>query len=222
MKLYTSLLTIFLVSTSVQAQERKNNFDFYVFGVPQYIVTNGIRIDFDIHTKGTKKWWIISPYFYSDKSSLDLLNLSVDDYYDAYSYDNLIGGGLGVFRKKYLSQKYDDRRIYLAAGGEYKYFQIEGDNYTYVEYTGEDGLLYQHMDDIDYQMKINTGSLKAYIGFQSELFAFLFTDVFMGVGLRFSHHSSPQDVTIKYNRGYFDYGYTGTMFVFGVRFGIGY
>lgn len=222
MKLFTTFSIFLFFTIFVQAQEQEENFDLFVFGVPQYLVTNGIRIDLDIHDKGTQKWWVLSPYFYSDKSSIDLLNLSSDDYYDAYSFDDLIGGGLGINRKIYLSKNYSDRGIYLGVGGEYKFFQIKGESFTYVEYTGEDGFLYQHMEDIDYRMNINTGSLRTYVGLQSELIPFLFTDIFMGVGLRFSHHNSPQNVTIKYNRGYFDYGYTGTMFVFGIRFGIGY
>jgi hypothetical protein len=222
--IYTfTLVFIFCFSVLTNAQEDEKQPNFMVFGVPQYLFTNGLRIDFDIHKKDTRNWFIVSPYYYSHNSSLDLLNLSGGEgYYDVYNYDKLTGGGLGLSKKIFLTKKSLYEGFYLSYGGSYKYFDIDGNSFIWVEYTGEDGLKYQEMKDIKYKLFIHSMNANAVIGYQYQVIPSLYLDFYCGFGIKYSIHDSPQNVTVKYNRGYYDYGYTGTQFIGGVRFGIGF
>ncbi len=200
----------------------KKEYHFLLFGVPQYIITNGLRIDVDIQEKESHNWLIISPYYYFDRSSVDLLNLSgTDDYYDPYSYDQMLGVGIGIGRKTFLSKKPVSEGFYLYYGATYKYFDIDGNNFTWIEYTGSDGLPYQQMADIEYTMKINSIAACAAVGYQFQVVSSLYIDAYLGFGIKYAFHYSPEHVTIKYNRGENDYGYTGTLLVGGIRIGIG-
>jgi hypothetical protein len=214
------LLTGLALQSNAQQEDKQHN--LMIFGLPQYLLTNALRVDFDIHKKNTNNWLVISPYYYSDKSSVDILNLSGSDgYYDLYSYDKMTGGGIGLSKKMFLSKKSYTNGYYLMYGACYRYFNIDGNSFTWVEYTGTDGLKYQKMDDIKYQLSIHSLNANAVIGYQVEIMPSLYVDFFMGFGLKYSLHNSPQHVTVKYNRGYLDYGYTGTQFIGGFRIGIG-
>ena len=204
-----------------QGQEDRE-YNFLIAGVPQYILTNGIRIDFDIHQKESPHWIVLSPYYYIDRSSVDILNLGgSDEYYDPYNYDQIVGVGLGLSRKTFLVKKPVSQGIYLQYGGSYKYFNIDGNNYVWVQYTGDDGLPYQQMEDIKYSLNIHSIGASTTLGYQIQVLPSFYIDVFLGFGVKYSFHDSPENVTIKYNRGIFDYGYTGTHFVGGIRFAMG-
>jgi hypothetical protein len=133
----------------------------------------------------------------------------------------MIGGGLGISKKIFLSKKSTIEGMYLSFGGTYRYFNIDGNSFTWVEFTGDDGMTYQDMEDIKYDLNINSLHANAIIGYQYSLIPNLYIDVFMGFGIKYSIHSSPQNITVKYNRGYYDYGYTGNQFIGGIRLGIG-
>jgi hypothetical protein len=210
------------ISLFSNAQDLQKKSNFMIFGVPQYLFTNGLRIDFDIHQKNTRNWFVISPYYYSDKSSVDPMNLGGnDEYYDLYSYDKLVGGGLGLSKRIFLTKKSTIDGFYLSYGACYRYFNIDGNSFTWVEYTDEnDGLKKQKMDDLKYELSINSINANAVLGYMYEALPSLYLDFYMGFGVKYSIHNSPQHVTVKYNRGYYDYGYTGTQFIGGVRVGI--
>jgi hypothetical protein len=223
-RIFTFLLLLSIGTfASINAkQPEKKEHNLIIFGVPQYIITNGLRVDLDIHKKDSPHWLIISPYYYFDRSSVDLLNLSgSEDYYDPYSYDQMIGVGLGFGRKTFLSKEPVSKGVYLYYGADYKYFDIDGNNYTWVEYIGTDDLPYQQMDNLDYTMKINSIAASACIGYQNQILSSLYLDLYLGFGVKYAFHNSPQHVTTKYNRGSNDYGYTGTHLVGGIRLGIG-
>jgi hypothetical protein len=221
------VITILLIAsgtlTSMKAKPPESKeYNFVIFGVPQYIVSNGLRIDFDIHKKNSSRWLILSPYYYFDRSSVDLLNLGgSNDDYDPYSYDQMMGTGLGIAQKIFLSKEPVSHGYYLHYGITYKYFHIDGNNYTWIEYTGEDGLPYQHMQDIEYNMNIHSVAASANLGYQYQIMPALYLDLFIGFGVKYAFHYSPEHVTVKYNRGINDLGYIGTHMTGGIRIGIG-
>ena len=131
------------------------------------------------------------------------------------------GAGIGIARKIFVLSKTSTEGLYAMAGVTYKYFNIQGDNLTYVETTGDDGLTYHQMQDIEYSININSYNGYAALGWQVSLFSKSYVDFYIGFGLKYSTHSSPEKVSVKYNHGIIDYGYTGTQFVGGVRLGIG-
>jgi len=200
------------------SQDQKNE-KVVLFFVPQYLITNGIRLDIDIRKTDSNKWWIISPYFYADGSSSSSLN--PDDQYDynPHSYEKMTGYGLGISRKIFVT-KHSYKGLYAALGINYRYFTIEGDNFNYVELTGDDGLIYYEMQDLNYSVNINSYNGYAIMGQQFNPFSKFYIDLFLGFGIKYSTHSSPENVAIEYNRGNIDYGYSGTQFIAGARLGI--
>ena len=109
------------------------------------------------------------------------------------------GVGMGIAQKIFLSKEPVSEGFYLIYGATYKYFDIDGNNFIWVEYTGGDGLDYQHM----------------------QVIPSLYMDFFVGFGVKYAFHQSPEHVTVKYNRGINDFGYIGTLMVGGIRIGIG-
>jgi len=196
--------------------------DLIVFFSPQYMITNAIRLDIDIRQGETNKWWIVAPYFYFDNSSTSVLNTDdlYEDNYDPHVYKDMWGAGLELRRKMFLLSRNYDKGFYLSFGANYKYFNIIGDNVTYFEEEGEDGLMYHRMADIAYSININSYSGFATIGHQFKPSSKFFIDLYVGFGLKYSFHNSPQHVSIKYNRDFTDYGYTGTQFLGGFRLGV--
>jgi hypothetical protein len=221
-KIYMLLLPVMLFQSAIARQPEKKEYNFLIFGVPQYIITNGLRIDADIHRKESPHWLIISPYYYFDHVSVDLLNLGGSSvYYDPYSYDKMMGFGLGLSRRTFLSKEPVSHGFYLQYGATYKYFNLEGKNYTWVEYTDNDDLPYQEMRYINYYVYVHSMSASALVGYQTQILPSFYIDVFIGFGVKYAFHRSPEHVTVKYNRGVDDYGYTGTYMAGGIRFGIG-
>jgi hypothetical protein len=223
-KKHTNIFLLLLVSIQLihaEAPEKKEH-NYIVFGVPQYIISNGLRVDLDLHHKESPNWLILSPYYYFDHQSVDLMNLGgSQNYYDSYTYDKMVGAGLGISRRTFLTKESVSRGFYLQYGATYKYFDINGNNYTWVEITGTDGLPYQEMHDIKYYVYIHSISANAIVGYQTQLLPSLYIDIYVGFGVKYSIHHSPEHVTVKYNRGVDDFGYTGTQMVGGIRFGIG-
>lgn len=201
----------------------KKEHSFILSGVPQFLASNGLRINLDIQKKNTAKWFIISPYLYYDKLSVDPLNLGGSDtYFDNYSYKQMLGAGLGLGQRIFLSKKPISHGVYIWFSGTYKYFNISGDNGTFVEYVDEeDGLTYQHIEDINYTINIHQMSLGAVVGYQFQIIPTLYIDPYIGFGIKYSFHNSPQNATLEYNRGVDDYGFTGTHISGGIRFGFG-
>lgn len=212
------LSIILLASIHVFGQSPQER--FIIYGVPQYLFTNGLRLDADLNLNNSNSWWTISPYFYSDKSSIDPFDFTADDEYNSRSYDKMQGFGLGIERRYILTKKVKSEGFYLKYGATYKKFTIEGSNFTFREYIGDDGLTYQGMRQGDYSIDINSIMGNICIGYQFEIMPKLYLDTFMGFGLKYSHHNSSDKVTTKYNRSTIDYGYTGTMFVGGWRLGV--
>jgi hypothetical protein len=218
-------ITIIIIQTfqTIHAKlPEKKEHNFLIMGVPQYIIANGLRIDLDIHQKESPNWLILSPYYYFDHYSVDLMNIGgSEDYYDPYTYDKMTGVGMGISRKTFLSKESVSNGFYLLYGADYKYFDINGNNFTWVEYIGTDGFPYQEMKDIKYDMYIHSIGGCTSIGYQAQIISSLYFDFYLGFGVKYAFYKSPQHVTVKYNRGINDLGYTGTHMVGGIRIGIG-
>lgn len=211
------ILILLIFSSNIKAQEEIND-NKITFIVPQYIITNGIRIDIDIRKPESNNWWVITPYYYDDDSKLSFLNPDDNFEFNPHSYESMYGAGLGIARKIFLRKP--TKGLYVMAGIGYKYFKIKGDNETYVETLGDDGLVYFEIQDLKYAININSYSGYATIGYQLNPFSKFYIDFYLGFGIRYSTHNSPENVTTKYNRGNIDYGYSGTLPIIGVRLGV--
>ncbi len=216
------ILTVFigiLICNISMAQENDTE-TVVAFIVPQYLITNAIRVDVDFRKSESNKWWVISPYYYSDGSDYSILNRSNSDF-NQNKYESMYGVGIGVARKMFLKSDETAKGFYATVGLTYKYISIQGDNFTYMETTGDDGLTYYQMADLMYTININSYSGSVIIGHQFNPLPKFYIDMFIGFGLKYSTHDSPEKVAITYNRGSIDYGYSGTQFIGGIRLGVG-
>jgi hypothetical protein len=218
-KYIITLLFITVCSLFSHAQDSKSE-NVILFFNPQYLFTNGVRIDVDFRKSDSNKWWIISPYYYSDGSDRSFLNRGSGSYYNSTEYESMQGYGLGVSRKIFFKAKSTAKGLYVLVGLTYRHFNIEANNYTYVEITGDDGLKYYDLRNTDYTININSYNGSLVLGHQFNPAPRFYIDLYMGFGLRYSAHSSPENATVEYDRGNIDYGYNGTQFIGGGRLGI--
>ena len=219
-KITTLIIAILLIYTGKSIAQENYSEKLILSFNPQYLFTNAIRVDFDVRSKASNNWWVISPYYYTDGADESFLNRGDRNNYNPTKYENMYGLGLGIARKIYLLQKTEAKGLYALAGITYKYFSIQGDNFTYVETTGDDGLNYYDMQDMEYTININSYGGSLIIGNQFNPFPKFYIDLYLGFGLKYSKHSSPENAVIEYDRGSIDYGYSGTQFLGGVRLGV--
>ncbi|MDF1549917.1 MAG: hypothetical protein P1P88_18975 [Bacteroidales bacterium] len=234
---YVKLLVFILLATNfLKSQENQellestktvsnhhSNKSIILFVVPQYLMLNGIRIDVDFRQKDANKWWMLSPYYYySNRNSINILrNSRGESAYPEFEYDKLIGVGLGVGRKHFLLKESISTGFYFKYGASYRHFDIQTSIPLFVEYIGDDGLTYQHLEQKPYSLKIENFRLNGEIGYQFETRAQkLFFDFYAGFGASYSFHNSAQENSIEYNRNSIDYGFTGVLLTGGVRIGV--
>ena len=177
--------------------------------VPHYILFNGLRFDIE-HVSGTKAWGL-SPRFYYLKRDYHPIS------YSEAALKSLVGGGMGLFRKfvKSSTEKYLG---YWALGLDVNYFNLGYEQYTWVAKPFYDQTVY------DYELVERKGSivrldLSATIGIEQKLWNFLIFEPYIGVGYRYSmpflaNGTNPFDDV-------FSYGYTGPLFIFGIKLGSG-
>jgi hypothetical protein len=219
-KYILSILIIFTFGQLLIGQVNKSE-NAVIFFNPQYLFTSGLRVDIDFRKPNSNKWWVISPYYYSDGDDASFLNRDNSSGYNSREYESMYGLGLGVARKIFF--KSDDttaKGFYVLGGVTYRYFEIQGDNLTYVETTGADGLEYFDLQDIEYTVNINSYNGYVILGNQFNISSRCYFDLYMGFGLRYSTHNSPENAVVEYNRGNIDYGYSGTQFIGGFRIGV--
>lgn len=214
-----SILLLTFLSINTIAQENKSE-NVVAFINPQYLFTSGIRVDIDFRKPHSNKWWVLSPYYYRDGSDESFLNRDDNEGYGSREYKSMTGYGLGISRKVFLRADETARGLYASVGFTYRYFDISGENRVFYETIGDDGLPYFELTDMDYSININSYNGSLIVGSQFNPFSRFYIDLYFGFGVRYSTHSSPEDVAVEYDRGNIDYGYSGTQFIGGFRFGI--
>jgi hypothetical protein len=208
-KVILILFTGFIINnTNISAQEKTSQ--YMIMGVPQYIIDNGIRIDIDMQTSDTRNWWVFAPQYYID--------LNGDHFIRTHS-KQMHGIGLLVYRKAFLSKKYTNKGFYLSVGLGYQYFDLLNNDGYWTNFN-DDGLNYYQLSKSDTHVYINKVLTDGIIGYQFELIDHLYSDIFIGFGLRYSINEQLNGTYTKYNSNVFDYGYTGTTFIVGMRFGV--
>ena len=234
---YLLLLASWFIVSQTQAQDREFN------PLPRYVETQkkytfaiqpmqwfnwGWRFDFETRLGDGPGWLQFGPavysvtkknhHFYDDNYAWhkDFIDFGIRE-----PFVKLNGGGLDINYKRFIDPY---RSLYFASGVSYTRFNIDynaGWAGEWKDYT-EDGLLY-HEYIHSYTQKINTQhinrmSVNQYFGFQvPSRHAFLF-DMFVGISYR--HALSDKDKPSFDNYSY-SYGYSGFVFMTGVRFGIG-
>jgi hypothetical protein len=209
-KIYILLLGIILYANSAISQE--NPPKLLIMGVPQYMVRQGIRIDFELPTKDYNSWWVFSPVYF-----INVSDLGNDERRD---YEQMHGYGLSIGRKGFLSRKSLDKGVYISGNAGFHYYNFLANISRWHEIE-IDGLKYQEYVTSNSHVYVNKFLIDALVGYQKEIYSRLYLDFYAGIGLRYSFHEGPSGSNVKFNKNVFDYGYTGTLFVGGFRLGIG-
>lgn len=158
MKNLTLILLLLLLAPKVKSQDslavKENQFAFSL--TPQYVITGGMRLDFDI--KVNKKGWLtLAPIiYYMDNSYM----------YDPES-TSFTGAGAFINYRYFPSGK----GIYASTGINYRYLDTKYSDYN---------------DDSDKEAQFNTFGFDFTFGYQFRLVEQLFMDLYLGWGFRYS------------------------------------
>ena len=227
-------MTLCAITLQVNAQQSSVNTENkryahtqkkFTFAVqPFQMCNNSLRYDFEIRLGKGPGWLQVGPAFYfkpfDEREKPDYNYNEGGDYYQPgiylfrEPYSGLKGSGLDLNYKHFLDPR---RSFYIAVGVSYAHFNIKYWTWTWDDYI-EDGLQYFTNVQAYRTQQIDRFGVNNFIGFQiPSRHAFLF-DVFGGYALRFADSDKNQPA---FNRFPYSYGYSGIVFLMGVRFGFG-
>ena len=197
---------------------------------PLQMFNNGARFDFEIRLKDGNGWLQFGPtiyqikysdnlkdpsyYYYLNRDDFEYLMLKWGEINFREPYTKMIGGGLNVNYKKFFES---DRMFYYATGLSYTHFNVE-----YIECVWKD--FYE--DDLQFlkealefrNQPINRIGANFFFGIQPPFISPFVIDIYCGIALRLSLLDSDKPSFDKYK---YSYGYSGSILLFGVRFGFG-
>ena len=227
--LYLSIWALCFISVQGFAQTR---YDWHqkrytVTVQPMQLLRNSLRFDFEMRIDNGPGWLQIGPALYyipqSDDPDYGYLGNEYHRYYHYREYgevsmidpcSGMLGGGLDVNYKWFFDPK---RTIYLLGGASYTHFTIRYWGWAWSDYV-QDGLLYHEYVSGFRRQHINRFGLNGLFGFQIPSRHAFLVDMFVGFSYR---HSMAEKNKPSFSTDVFSYGYTGLVFVTGLRFGIG-
>ncbi|MFP4526866.1 MAG: hypothetical protein ACLFNL_10805 [Bacteroidales bacterium] len=175
---------------------------------PQYLINQGLSIEWEKRLDTNNNWLKLSSQFYFDERSNQSMN-----------YEELSGLGIEAHHKMYLLPDKIGSGPYLSYGLLYQYFELKYADNDWTSYT-EDGLDYTEYKRSLHSQWIHKTGVNLLLGYQLIRFNRLFMDVYLGSGLRISFRKENDENTPQYNESSTDFGYSGTLVVGGVRFGV--
>ncbi len=176
--------------------------------VPQYAITNGIRIDVDLRLNESRHWLVFAPQLY--------LRMSESTNYD---YNSLVGFGFEFQHKMFLHDKPKPKGPYFAYGPVFNYFNVEDDGYNISPFS-EYGNSYFELAEGPVHTNIFKVGGNIIFGMQTVISDFFYIDTYIGTGFRLSFDNRTSGLHKGYNDWMGDLGYSGTLLVGGVRIGI--
>ena len=231
---YLLLLAVWFFTSQTQAQDKagRQSLPRYFSTQKKYTVAiqpfqwfnSGWRFDFETRLGDGPGWLQFGPTVYSASGNGNSYSYGYDgyDYHSGFSFhesfSKLNGGGLDINYKRFINP---ERSLYFASGLSYSRFNIDyhggygewknymEDGLQYHEYIYSQGLHTQH---------INRTAINSYFGYQVPSRRMFLFDMFVGFSYR--HANSEKDKP-AFDRYAYSYGYTGLVFMTGLRFGIG-
>jgi len=206
------LLLLLMVPFSVLGQTEKNplaesNFSFGI--VPQYTFTKGLRADLDFRLNNKNNWLVVAPQLY----------VSNEDTYSS-DYNSMWGAGIELQHKIFMKKDLDKRGIYFAYGPTFHLFSVKDEGLTAQAYE-EDGGNYIGLEEGgEMTTHIYKFGGNFIIGAQIVIGKVMYIDPYIGIGMRFSFDDQSSGLHGYYNEWWSDMGYSGTLMVGGVRFGL--
>lgn len=207
MKILKLIIVFLLFAGSAFAQESltptgENKYAFSL--TPQYVITGGMRLDFDfkINEKG---WLTLAPIFYY-----------MDDTY-MYAPESTSYTGLGGF----LNYRYfpTGKGVYAAAGLNYRLLNTQYSSYVDYDYSASSYAPNPGSNSDEKEAQFNTFGFDFTFGYQFRLVEQLFMDLYLGWGFRYSLQDSEEDESY-WSDAILDLGYSGFLPVAGLRIGL--
>lgn len=163
--------------------------------VPQYAIINGLRVDYDFQM--SKNHWIqIAPTLYAGKRNMD-----INDFY------SIKGFALQLYHRYHPGEGFDKVPVYLSVGPVYQYFQLRHEEYS--------GSITEMRNTTIH--RVGADILIGIFNTTSNTFIF---DLYTGLGLRHAFLSTDAENEHRFDETFIDYGYSGTIWLLGLRIGI--
>ncbi len=212
------LIICITLFSSIKAQDQtgiaQNKFQLAL--VPQYLINNGMRIDFEYIFKNPKHVLLISPQFYYDKNDINYDQYQANYYED--EYEQLNGYGAGLHHKIAVSTV-KTWTFYFTYGVEYAHFTINNKRWEWVS-TTEEGMEYLKYELIDIEQNTDRFRFDLYMSIQYNYAKNMFFDFYMGMGAVYSlNKMNPDFVKSLFQDKMYGYAFNGMYLPIGFRFG---
>lgn len=207
------IILVLLTSTIVFAQESQTFKREKILSiVPQYVFQNGFRVDYEFTLRNNWKSWLqLSPELFINTDGNDI---------SSYNYNSMRGIGLEVHHKYFMEEPNERNGFYFAYGGGFQFFGIKSDEY--VDYTfSEGGAEYISYRQEEVNTSINRVLLNFVVGKQVVRYKPFIVDYYLGIGFRYSMDKN-LELMETYNQSWFDYGYSGSLMVAGIKLGFNF
>lgn len=196
---------------------------------PLQLLRNTLRLDFEMRIAHGLGWLQFGPalYYYPKETTNNPDYGYIGKYYYGYHYyrnqeaifptepcSGIFGGGLDVNYKWFFDPK---RTLYLLGGNSFSRFNVRYWGWEWSDYI-QDGLPYHEFVPRCLHQHINRLGINGLFGFMIPSRHAFLVDMFWGFSYRlsFSEKDKPPFGTYMSSPGY-----TGLVFVTGVRFGVG-
>jgi hypothetical protein len=212
------LFSISLPINEAKAQEGESR-SLMVSTVPQYLLIQGLRMDIDKKLPLDRSWLVIAPQIYLGYTNRDgeASNFGGKNWYTGSEYDQVIGAGLDVYHKIFLEDNERPVGVYYAYGLSFRTFKMNFK--SEIDSTAPDLTIHRVVKDANQQ--IFSGGFGMIMGYQEQIKDYFLTDFYMGIGARYSNDDKGDYAyTRRYDRRMWDYAWTGTQLVIGLRFGV--
>lgn len=200
-------LPLLLAAQNVTDEEQVQA-TFGIGVVPQYAISNGMRMDLDFRINDKNHWLVIAPQFY----------LRNDPSF-TWDYNSMSGVGVELQHKVFLKRKFRMVNPYFAYGPVFNYFSVKDDGLTARAFA-EDGGNYIGLTEDEMTTRIYKFGGNIIFGLHYFMMDNLYLDAYVGTGIRFSYDNQTSGLHGYYNDWWLDMGYSGTLMVGGIRFGV--
>ncbi len=209
MKRKLSLLLLITVLSIVSSGKLFAQREKIISLVPQYVFQNGFRVDYEFTLRDDWTSWLqLSPTFFISTDGNGI---------GSYTYKNMRGIGMEVHHKYFMQEPNERRGFYFAYGGGLQLLGVTADQLVAYQYT-ENGIPYTSYHDDEVDTAINRLLLNVMVGRQGVRHKPFIVDYYLGIGFRYSMDNDFKLLN-NYNESWFDYGYSGSLIVAGVKLG---
>lgn len=195
------ILFIFLISIllSLKLNAQEQNYKNTISFVPSYLINSGIRLDYERTINRSNHLVLGSQFYYRDIVAEETLGFrGIDE-------GKLRGAGLEVNYKHLLLPElkiYDN--AYYSVGLSYQFFKLENTE-----------------SSIERSIGLHKAGTHFIIGYQLQSSSRVVFDIYSGLGFRYTFDGkSENNMTNTFNDYSWNFGYSGPVFMIGIKIGI--